>query len=150
MRYIALEEAFSIPGLAEPMPQLSSLRTPYSEQWLRKLPDFTEFRLPEMDAAGIDIQVLSLTVPGLQVDIDEPTAKDNARRANDYLAQVVSEHPTRCRCTCTPGRLRSTAGMSSTGTRSSTARCGAGAPRWPATPCGLCSGVCSTAIPRPR
>jgi hypothetical protein len=34
--------------------------------WARKLPDFTEYRLPEMDAAGIDIQVLSLTVPGLQ------------------------------------------------------------------------------------
>jgi hypothetical protein len=30
------------------------------------LPDFTEYRLPEMDAAGIDVQLLSLTVPGLQ------------------------------------------------------------------------------------
>lgn len=27
------------------------------------------FFIPEMDGAGIDIQVLSLTVPGMQVDI---------------------------------------------------------------------------------
>ena len=63
MKYIALEEAFSIPGIADPMPGLSSRATPYAEQWLRKLPDFTEYRLPEMDATGIDTQVLSLTVP---------------------------------------------------------------------------------------
>lgn len=97
MKYIALEEAFSIPGIADPMSELSSRTTPYAEQWLRKLPDFTEYRLPEMDATGIDIQVLSLTVPGLQVEIDADTARDNARRANDYLAEVVSEHPTRFR-----------------------------------------------------
>lgn len=81
MKLIALEEAFSIPGLADPMPQLSARATPYAEQWLRKLPDFTEYRLPEMDAAGIDIQVLSLTVPGLQADLDAGVARRNARRA---------------------------------------------------------------------
>jgi 2,3-dihydroxybenzoate decarboxylase len=97
VKYIALEEAFSIPGIAEPMSRLSSRATPYAEEWLRKLPDFTEYRLPEMDSAGIDIQVLSLTVPGLQIDIDAATARDNARRANDQLASVVSEHPTRFR-----------------------------------------------------
>jgi acetolactate synthase I/II/III large subunit len=97
VKYIALEEAFSIPGLAEPMPGLSSRATPYAEQWLRKLPDFTEYRLPDMDATGIDIQVLSLTVPGLQADLDAATARDNARRANDYLVEVVSQHPTRFR-----------------------------------------------------
>jgi len=97
VKYIALEEAFSIPGIADPMSRLSSRTTPYAQEWLRKLPDFTEYRLPEIDSAGIDIQVLSLTVPGLQIDIDAATARDNARRANDYLASVVSEHPTRFR-----------------------------------------------------
>lgn len=95
MKNIAVEEAFSIPGLADPMPGLSSRATPYAEQWLRKLPDFTEYRLPEMDATGIDIQVLSLTVPGLQADLGAGTAREDARRANDYLAEVVSKHPTR-------------------------------------------------------
>jgi 2,3-dihydroxybenzoate decarboxylase len=32
-------------------------------QWARKLRNFSEYRLPEMDAAGIEIQMLSLTVP---------------------------------------------------------------------------------------
>lgn len=97
MKYIALEEAFSVPGIADPMARLSSRVTPYAQEWLRKLPDFTEYRLPEMDAAGIDIQVLSLTVPGLQADLDPGTARDNARRANDYLARVVADHPSRFR-----------------------------------------------------
>jgi len=38
MRYIALEEAFSIPGLAEPMPQLSLRVANFAQEWLRKLP----------------------------------------------------------------------------------------------------------------
>jgi hypothetical protein len=30
VKYIALEEAFSIPGIADPMPQLSSRATPFA------------------------------------------------------------------------------------------------------------------------
>jgi hypothetical protein len=56
MRYIALEEAFSIPGLddRQPSPWLGlPLSQRHLADWARKLPDFTEYRLPEMDA-GID------------------------------------------------------------------------------------------------
>src|SRR5262249_55584736 len=35
--------------------------------------------------------------PGLQVDIDAERACENARFANDYLADVISEHPDRFR-----------------------------------------------------
>jgi 2,3-dihydroxybenzoate decarboxylase len=35
VKYIALEEAFSIPGIADPMSQLSSRATHYAEEWLR-------------------------------------------------------------------------------------------------------------------
>lgn len=99
MRYIALEEAFTIPSLEDAGRELRSslANEQYAEEFQRKLPDFTEYRLPEMDAAGIDIQVLSLTVPGLQVDIDAGTARANARSANDYLAEVIAAHPTRFR-----------------------------------------------------
>src|SRR3984885_12782240 len=85
MRYIALEEAFSVPELEDrhPSPWLGfRFSQRHITDWARKLPDFTEYRLPEMDAAGIDIQVLSLTVPGLQSDIDAPAATDLARAAN--------------------------------------------------------------------
>src|SRR5262245_61944047 len=105
MRYIALEEAFFIPELAERQPisdikdviQIMPFKAECAERYLRRLPDFTEYRLPEMDEAGIDIQVLSLTVPGLQVDIEPELARDNARFANDYVAKVVSAHPDRFR-----------------------------------------------------
>jgi 2,3-dihydroxybenzoate decarboxylase len=50
-----------------------------------------------MDAAGINVQVLSLTGPGLQADIDPAAARDDARFANDYLAQVVAGYPDRFR-----------------------------------------------------
>jgi 2,3-dihydroxybenzoate decarboxylase len=100
MRYIALEEGFSLPGLADrqPMPTLPfSFKPEYAQDWVRRLADVEEFRLPEMDAAGIDVQVLSMTVPGLQVDLDGPTAVENARWANDQLAKMVAEHPNRLR-----------------------------------------------------
>jgi 2,3-dihydroxybenzoate decarboxylase len=104
MRYIALEEAFFIPELAELQPisnsrgflQSLGFKSGYAEQNQRRLTDFTEYRLPEMDDAGIDIQVLSLA-PGLQVDIDAERALDNARFANDYLAKVIGEYPERFR-----------------------------------------------------
>jgi hypothetical protein len=35
--------------------------------WQRKLVDFTEYRLPDIDRNGVDMQVLSLTSPGIQV-----------------------------------------------------------------------------------
>lgn len=103
MRHIALEEAFFIPELAErqPMPsgglvQLPAPWTPAAQQrFLTHLPDFTQYRLPEMDAAGIDFQVVSLTAPGMQVDIDPDLACTNAVFANNYVADIVAKHPDR-------------------------------------------------------
>jgi 2,3-dihydroxybenzoate decarboxylase len=100
MRYIALEEAFFIPELAErqPIPALPlTFKPEFAEHIRPRLTDFSEYRLSEMDNAGIDIQVLSLTVPGLQVDIDPGLARDNARFANEYLAKAIGEHPDRFR-----------------------------------------------------
>jgi 2,3-dihydroxybenzoate decarboxylase len=98
MRHIALEEAFSIPEWnAEPDWRDFPIDRDLVTSWARRLRDVTEYRLPEMDEYGIDIQVLSLTVPGIQVDQDASTARDNARFANDYLAQVIDRHPDRFR-----------------------------------------------------
>ncbi|OBF46267.1 amidohydrolase [Mycobacterium sp. 852002-50816_SCH5313054-b] len=101
MRYIALEEAFFIPELADLRPAhrqlMQLLRPEYGERYERRLPDFTEYRLSEMDDAGIDIQVLSLTSPGLQIELDPERARDNARFANDYLAKVIAQQPDRFR-----------------------------------------------------
>ncbi|OBI93164.1 amidohydrolase family protein [Mycobacterium sp. 1245805.9] len=101
MRYIALEEAFFVPELADLQPAhqrlMQLLQPEIAERYERRLPDFTEYRLAEMDDAGIDVQVLSLTSPGLQVDIDAERARANARSANDYLAKIIAQHPDRFR-----------------------------------------------------
>ncbi|MEV7009192.1 amidohydrolase family protein [Streptosporangium sp. NPDC051022] len=100
MRYIALEEAFAIPELAERQPTTPMrirVTGEYAEMCGRRLVDFENHRLPEMDAHGIDIQVLSLTVPGIQADTDPRKAVDNAVFANDFLAEAVSRHPARFR-----------------------------------------------------
>jgi 2,3-dihydroxybenzoate decarboxylase len=98
--YIALEEAFAIPELAarQPVTQMRIRITPEYAQWCtRGLVDFDEYRLADMDAHGIDVQVLSLTVPGIQADADASSAVENAAFANDFLAEVVGRHPTRFR-----------------------------------------------------
>ncbi len=55
-----------------------------------------EQRIAQMDAAGVDAQVLSLGTPNVYVaDLDESRAL--ARLTNDILAEVSRAHPTRFR-----------------------------------------------------
>nr|WP_205267655.1 amidohydrolase family protein [Mycolicibacterium sphagni] len=61
----------------------------------QRLYDRGPLRLEQMDAAGIDFQILSLFDPGVQDDDDTARAVDNARRANDDLAETVRETPDR-------------------------------------------------------
>jgi predicted TIM-barrel fold metal-dependent hydrolase len=53
-----------------------------------------ERRLAAMDATGIDVQVLSLTMPGCE-GFETETAIAMATDANDRLAAAIQEHPTR-------------------------------------------------------
>lgn len=59
----------------------------------RRLVDF-DLRTEEMDRDGIDLQVISLMQPGVQVfDPDEGTAV--SRAINDEIADIVQAHPDR-------------------------------------------------------
>lgn len=60
-----------------------------------RLYDRGPLRLEQMDAAGIDFQILSLFDPGVQDETDVVTAIDLARRANDDLAESVRGNPDR-------------------------------------------------------
>ena len=51
-------------------------------------------RVADMDASGIDVQVLSLTSPGVQV-FDAATANALATQSNDELAAAIAKYPTR-------------------------------------------------------
>lgn len=73
----------------------------------KRLHDFDDMRLEEMDEAGVDIQVLSHGAPSLQ-KIPADIAPALAKRVNDRLHAVVQRHPKRFAAfaalpTATPG-----------------------------------------------
>jgi len=98
MRVIAIEEHFITPAFVAGPGKVSTERfrtgRPGGAAIVDKLFDVGDRRIAEMDAAGIDMQVLSLNSPGVeQADVDEAVAL--ARDANDYLADAIKRHPTR-------------------------------------------------------
>lgn len=88
---VTLEEHFWDPELNIYMSGPAAIQTP---QLSSRLVDFEDMRLREMDAAGIDMQVLSLTAPSLQ-NLPVAEAADVARRTNDKLADIVARRPDR-------------------------------------------------------
>jgi 5-carboxyvanillate decarboxylase len=111
IRRIATEEAFSIPEVAAGLRDVA--RSPSNSQdlllveriydaktddapasLLPRLLDLEGERLKDMDANGVDVHLLSLTAPGVQM-FDADTATELAALANDRLAEVIKRHPTR-------------------------------------------------------
>ncbi|MEU2618366.1 amidohydrolase family protein [Streptomyces sp. NPDC007157] len=90
---IALEEHFNLPEFSDEVPQYVNAET--MRDINRRLLDLTTERLAEMDAAGIDYSLLSLTSPGVQGETDPRLAVTRARKANDDLADLVAANPTR-------------------------------------------------------
>lgn len=67
---------------------------PLGDALLDRLLDVGEQRLAQMDAAGIDVQVLSLTSPGIE-QFEPAKGTALATRINDELASVIERHPDR-------------------------------------------------------
>ncbi len=87
MRTIGLEEHFVPPELAAYGTGTASIAQP--RVWAeasRRLLDLTGERLQQMDAAGLDVQVLSLNSPGIQAETDAAVAVARAAAVNDLLA----------------------------------------------------------------
>jgi hypothetical protein len=98
MRTIAVEEHFVTPAFAEGPGKglVAGFRNlgPRGVQIIERLFDLGDKRIAEMDAAGIDMQVVSLNAPGVeQLEPAEATAR--ACDANDFLAAAIKRHPTR-------------------------------------------------------
>jgi len=96
IRKIALEEHFMAPGFEEySQVFMKNIDAQSSQALARKLGDFDDIRLREMDEAGIDMVILSQSAPAVQAEPDTAKAIDGARRNNDFLASQVARHPTR-------------------------------------------------------
>ncbi|HTR37016.1 MAG TPA: amidohydrolase family protein [Bryobacteraceae bacterium] len=99
MRTITLEEHFVTPGFLEgpgrglleraarPGDRMANL--------LEQLRDVSERRIAEMDAARIDMQVLSLNSPGLEQVEDAGASAALAEEANDFVAAAIERNPSR-------------------------------------------------------
>jgi predicted TIM-barrel fold metal-dependent hydrolase len=107
VRRIATEEAFAIPEQFDAYRALgrSTWSSPDIVYWSRILEDpgnrlidalldVDDARIADMDANGVDVQLLLLTSPGVQV-LDAVTATVMAARANDLLAEAIARHPDR-------------------------------------------------------
>jgi predicted TIM-barrel fold metal-dependent hydrolase len=116
MRVIALEEHFATPGLLDGPGRKLKERAEQSGGRLAtlvaQLIDVGDRRIAAMDAAGVDVQALSLTAPGVeQLEVEE--AKTLARETNAALAEAVRRHPSRssglrrCQSAILRRRLRS-------------------------------------------
>jgi 2,3-dihydroxybenzoate decarboxylase len=110
-RRIATEEAFSVPEVyqatrdwaaaaapGEPDQDFWSFvltqDTPGLRRVRRQLLDVTGERLQIMDDNGVDVHLLSLTAPGVQV-FDDARATALAALVNDRLAETIAQHPSR-------------------------------------------------------
>ena len=114
MRTIALEEHFATPAYLDgPGRRLKEQAEQVGGRFAKlvaDLVDIGEGRVAAMDAAGVTMQALSLTAPGVeQLDVEE--AKAFARSTNAALAEAVRRHPARLfgwrRCLSPTRRQRS-------------------------------------------
>jgi len=92
MKVVALEEHYWDAEVASHFKERGpEMRNP---QMLERLHDLGALRLKEMDAAGIDLQVLSHGAPATQ-RIEGDLAVQVARGANDRLFKATQSHPDR-------------------------------------------------------
>ena len=96
MRIVALEEHFATRDIIEAWRAVPAEDRDYAvdkstgNDTERLLIDLADERLSRMDAEGVDVQVLSVTTPGVR-------GVDLARAANDLMAQTVRRRPDRFR-----------------------------------------------------
>ncbi|WP_244501461.1 amidohydrolase family protein [Sphingomonas gellani] len=99
MRLIAIEEHILPPFVRDAWDTAPPPHDPVSAfadggENGRRLADLGEGRIALMDEQGVDVQVLSLTTPGLH-NLSPGVAVEMAQRVNDLIAETCTRHPER-------------------------------------------------------
>jgi uncharacterized protein len=99
MRTITLEEHFATPRFFDgPGRDLKELAEFFNNaralKLIPQLCDLGDKRIAEMDAAGIDMQIVSLTAPGVE-QLEAAEAIALAAESNDFVADAIKRHPAR-------------------------------------------------------
>jgi uncharacterized protein len=97
MRTITLEEHYATPGFLKGPGRGIVERAKVGgrmAQILEQVSEIGEKRVAEMDAARIDVQVLSLNSPGVEQS-EAAEAAELASEANDFVAAASKHHPSR-------------------------------------------------------
>ena len=89
---IAVEEHFAIPDTTD---RSMRYQTEYWTGLQPRLLDLHDRRLTEMDATGIEIEIVSLNSNGVQSILEPAKAAALARKANDALADAIAKRPDR-------------------------------------------------------
>lgn len=96
LKKIALEEHCMTPGMEGYwLPSVATLPDAGRQRLTASLQDFHDERIALMDAAGVQLAILSLAGPGAQREPDARVAAQRARRSNDDLAAQVQRRPDR-------------------------------------------------------
>ncbi|MDQ2641061.1 MAG: amidohydrolase family protein [Pseudomonadota bacterium] len=88
------DKSFNDPGFHSLWGFYTSSPSPRAKFIFDRLQDLGPQRIADMDATGIDHQVIALTAPGVQV-FDPATASSLAIDANDQLAEACRRYPDR-------------------------------------------------------
>jgi 2,3-dihydroxybenzoate decarboxylase len=89
-----LADGYPDPGFQSLWGFYAGSPSPRATQIMERLQDLGPQRIADMDARGIDRQIIAITAPGVQV-FDRDTAVGLARDANDELAEACRRHPDR-------------------------------------------------------
>lgn len=91
LKTITLEEHYATPKFMGEPGQAHSAQL---EGIAQKLCDLGDERIAAMDAAGIDVQVLSITSPGVE-QLAENEVTEVARETNEILSEAIGRYPDR-------------------------------------------------------
>src|SRR5262249_60982525 len=102
MRTIALEEHFATPRFLDGpgrdlKEQAEKFNNARALKLIPQLCDLGDKRIAEMEAAGIDMQIVSLTAPGVE-QLEAAEAVALAVETNDFVADAIKNHPARFGC----------------------------------------------------